>query len=53
MGAMRMRYPAGISRNTVLLSFASLFADISSEMLYPIYRSSSHRYSMQAEVPSA
>jgi|GEM_PF-2825968 len=28
--------PAGISRNTVLLAFASLFADISSEMLYPI-----------------
>ncbi|HLW52186.1 MAG TPA: MFS transporter [Candidatus Angelobacter sp.] len=26
----------GISRNTVLLGFASLFADISSEMLYPI-----------------
>jgi MFS family permease len=34
--AMRTRYPAGISRNTVLLAFASLFADISSEMLYPI-----------------
>ena len=33
---MRTRYPAGISRNTVLLAFASLFADISSEMLYPI-----------------
>lgn len=27
---------AGISKNTVLLAFASLFADISSEMLYPI-----------------
>jgi len=36
MAAMRTRYPAGISRNTVLLAFASLFADISSEMLYPI-----------------
>jgi MFS family permease len=36
MAAMRTRYTAGISRNTVLLSFASLFADISSEMLYPI-----------------
>src|SRR5205823_6111626 len=36
MAAMRKRYPAGISRNTVLLAFASLFADISSEMLYPI-----------------
>jgi hypothetical protein len=34
--ATRTRYPAGISRNTVLLAFASLFADISSEMLYPI-----------------
>lgn len=33
---MRTRYSAGISRNTVLLAFASLFADISSEMLYPI-----------------
>lgn len=33
---MQTRYPAGISRNTVLLAFASLFADISSEMLYPI-----------------
>jgi MFS family permease len=36
MVAMRTRYSAGISRNTVLLAFASLFADISSEMLYPI-----------------
>ena len=36
MAAVRTRYPAGISRNTVLLAFASLFADISSEMLYPI-----------------
>jgi MFS family permease len=26
----------GLSRNTFLLAFASLFADISSEMLYPI-----------------
>ena len=30
------RYFAGISRNTVFLAFASLFADISTEMLYPI-----------------
>jgi MFS family permease len=30
------RYLAGLSRNTVLLAVASLFADISSEMLYPI-----------------
>jgi len=27
---------AGISRNTVLLAFGSLFADISTEMLYPV-----------------
>jgi MFS family permease len=32
----RRRYFAGVSRNTVLLAFTSLFADISSEMLYPI-----------------
>jgi MFS family permease len=37
MGAsMFQRYFAGLSRNTVLLAFASLFADISTEMLYPI-----------------
>jgi MFS family permease len=30
------RYFAGLSRNTFLLAFASLFSDISSEMLYPI-----------------
>src|SRR5215469_3664762 len=34
--AQRTRYFAGVSRNTVLLAFSSLFADISSEMLYPI-----------------
>jgi MFS family permease len=33
---VRSRYLAGISRNTVLLAFASLFSDVSSEMLYPI-----------------
>jgi hypothetical protein len=27
---------SGLSRNTILLAFASLFADISTEMLYPI-----------------
>lgn len=27
---------AGLSRNTVLLAFSSLFADISTEMLYPV-----------------
>jgi len=36
MVEMQTRSPAGVSRNTVLLAFASLFADISSEMLYPI-----------------
>jgi MFS family permease len=36
MAATRTRYLAGVSKNTVLLAFASLFADISSEMLYPI-----------------
>jgi MFS family permease len=30
------RYFAGLSRNTFLLAFASLFADISTEMIYPI-----------------
>jgi MFS family permease len=36
MPATQTRRLAGITRNTVLLAFASLFADISSEMLYPI-----------------
>lgn len=36
MDAKPMQYPAGITRNSILLAFASLFADISSEMLYPI-----------------
>src|SRR6266511_1735343 len=30
------RYFAALSRNTFLLAFASLFADISTEMLYPV-----------------
>ena len=30
------RYFAGLSRNTFLLAFASFFADISTEMLYPV-----------------
>lgn len=30
------RYFAGLSRNTYLLALASLFADISTEMLYPV-----------------
>ena len=33
---MRKQYFAGLSRNTFLLAFASLFADISTEMLYPV-----------------
>ena len=32
----KTRYFAGLSRNTFLLAFASLFADISTEMLYPV-----------------
>src|ERR1017187_5273854 len=30
------RHFAGLSKNTFLLALASLFADISSEMLYPV-----------------
>jgi len=30
------KYFAGLTRNTFLLAFASLFADISTEMLYPV-----------------
>ncbi|HET7852820.1 MAG TPA: MFS transporter [Methyloceanibacter sp.] len=33
---IRKGYFAGLSRNTFLLAFASLFADISTEMLYPV-----------------
>ncbi len=33
---VRRRYFAGLSRNTFLLASASLFADISTEMLYPV-----------------
>src|SRR4051812_42088958 len=33
---VQKRYFAGISKNTVLLALASLFADTSTEMLYPI-----------------
>jgi MFS family permease len=32
----RTRHFAGITRDTVLLAFTSLFSDISSEMLYPV-----------------
>ena len=34
--ATRTRYFAGVSKNTVLLAFTSLFSDISIEMLYPV-----------------
>jgi hypothetical protein len=30
------RYGVGLSKNTFLLAFASLFADVSTEMLYPV-----------------
>src|SRR6516165_12038651 len=36
MAASVHRYFAGLSRNTFLLAAASLFADISTEMLYPV-----------------
>lgn len=32
----RTRYFAGVSKDTVLLAFTSLFADVSTEMLYPV-----------------
>ncbi len=34
--ATRTRSFAGVSKNTVLLAFTSPFAEISSEMLYPV-----------------
>ena len=36
MAAPTQRYFAGLSRNTFLLALSSLFADISTEMLYPV-----------------
>lgn len=36
MPASMQRYFAGLSRDTVLLALSSLFADISTEMLYPV-----------------
>src|SRR5437762_5849766 len=36
MAALMQRYFAGLSRNTFLLAASSLFADISTEMLYPV-----------------
>ncbi len=35
-GSAVQRYFAGLSRNTYLLAISSLFADISTEMLYPV-----------------
>jgi hypothetical protein len=31
-----VRYASGLTRDTYLLSFTSLFADVSTEMLYPV-----------------
>jgi len=36
MTAVAQKYFAGLSRTTFLLTFASLFSDISTEMLYPV-----------------
>jgi MFS family permease len=36
IGPVIQRYFAGLSRNTLLLAVASLFADVSTEMLYPV-----------------
>ncbi len=36
MADLTRRYFAGLSRNTFLLALSSLFADISTEMLYPV-----------------
>src|SRR3974390_1869189 len=36
MSAVIKQYFAGLSKSTFLLAFASLFADISTEMLYPV-----------------
>jgi MFS family permease len=35
--ALKQRYFSGLSRNVILLAFASLFSDISTEMLYPVF----------------
>ncbi|MFI5185915.1 MAG: MFS transporter [Chitinophagales bacterium] len=35
-GSFFRKYFSGLTKNTVLLAFASLFSDISTEMLYPI-----------------
>lgn len=36
MDSLIKKYFSGISKNTVLLAFASLFSDIATEMLYPL-----------------
>ena len=36
MGFFKKKYFSGLSKNTFLLALASLFADISTEMLYPV-----------------
>jgi hypothetical protein len=36
MASPTQRYFAGLSQNTFLFAAASLFADISTEMLYPV-----------------
>jgi len=36
LGTILQRYFGGLSRTTFLLTFASLFSDISTEMLYPV-----------------
>src|SRR5258706_14244696 len=36
MGRLRAKYFAGLSASTFLLALSSLFADISTEMLYPV-----------------
>src|SRR6266581_1416422 len=34
--SLTQKYFSGLTRNTILIAFASLFSDISTEMLYPI-----------------
>jgi MFS family permease len=36
MGSLIRKYFSGLTRDTILLAFSSLFSDISTEMLYPI-----------------
>ena len=46
----RTRAFAWLTRNTVLLALASLFGDVSTEMLYPVLPAFSRKHSGQAEV---